>query len=306
MASFFDDDEGETQKKPKKHRDDKKKSNVAAPTISAHVTSPAEPQMQINRFLISTDDAAAAELRRRNEVSESLSHRAAPAAGGLSDSLAKNMEEAQKRRERERDDALIQKVKREREEESLLHPELVEKDLMIGVFVTAAYKAKVAAHIRSRNGSDDSFLQLGSDQGGEEDEVQFSGTMNALTTSGVYETNTHRSAAPVSTKTNSSSRGVGHSNDSLTDDPTLASEMSASSDEKLTKVSAVTTAGEASLVQRSAVEEAEHNARVAKAAAREARRSRQIDATMLEAMRKRFEQRQQQNLLLHRSYVASS
>ncbi|CUG00585.1 Hypothetical protein, putative [Bodo saltans] len=82
--------------------------------------------------------------------------------------------------------------------------------------------------------------------------------------------------------------------------------MSASSDEKLTKVSAVTTAGEASLVQRSAVEEAEHNARVAKAAAREARRSRQIDATMLEAMRKRFEQRQQQNLLLHRSYVASS
>jgi hypothetical protein len=305
MASFFDDDE-ELCKKPKKHRDEKKRSGNITPTTTT-IAAPASrepfssgarsdestnPLRTTNRFLISSDDAAAAEVRRRNESIASFSHRSMPttAASGLGDSLAKSMEEAQKRREQEKDAALIQKVKREREEELLEHPELVEKDLMVGVFVTDAYKAKVMASIRGRNDGNLSGQSVGDDE--DDDDVQFSGSMSKLTTSGIYET--ARIPASGSTPTGDAALSG-----------TRSAEMESLEASSSYDDAPVPTSAAQVMLRRDAVEEAELQAKAAKAAAREARRSRVIDEMMLEAMRKRFEQRQQQNLRMHRTYTAS-
>jgi multidrug efflux pump subunit AcrA (membrane-fusion protein) len=110
--------------------------------------------------------------------------------------------------------------------------------------------------------------------------------MSKLTTSGIYETARTPARDAALSGTRSAEMESLEASSSCDDVP-------------------VPTSAPQVVLQRDAVEEAERQAKAAKAAAREARRSRVMDEMMLEAMRKRFEQRQQQNLRMHRAYTAS-
>lgn len=292
-SSFFEDDDDPVEPPKKKlHRGDGRKR----PPLTNPPPSTAAPLQEdaALRFSISSNDVSAAELRRLQEMSNGGISRPTLATSGcgtdaLGDSLAKSMEAARERREREKDDALIRKVKKEREEEAIHNPELVEKDLMVGVYITDAYKAKVMAQLRHHSSAAGTNEAIYS----EEDDVHFSSSMVSVTSTKLYDglhgnNNVVGSRGDVPTFEH---RSENESRD-IADVPLAGGDSIQPSEKPISNE-------DVAEPSKSAVEAAEQQAHAAKAAAREARRQRQVDDIMLSAMQKRFLERQQKNLELH-------
>lgn len=151
MASIFesdsDDDKKRQQAKRRGGMGGVKGGGTRLPNSARH------PAPQVDVDLTSsyglTFDAAAAASRNDEQYLSALRAPAQPGQSAEGMGFARSIEEARRRREEEREDAIIRNLAKQREAD-LGDAELVEKDLSVGVFVTPQYKEHLHRRIKSR------------------------------------------------------------------------------------------------------------------------------------------------------------
>lgn len=286
MASFFDEDD----EKPKKTKSRRTEPVKEAPSVMSAVAS---------RFIITAEDAVVSEAKRRAELQRSRLGGASGAASSVSQSmepssLIASMEAAQQARAREREEALIRKLQKERAEEAN-DPDLIEKDLHVGVFVTAAYRAKLRECGKAFASS--STLKashtVASDEDDDDDAELTRAAHNPLsTTASFYDTVMHMTTgAPDQLK----DAAAVDTHAQLETTPAASRNVS----EELAAVVPSSKMTPASTLSDASAELRKEKVSTEKDAARRSRRRQRIDDVVIEAARQRFLLRQQARFEQH-------